>query len=192
MIAEALLFLVGTLLGLYATVLLLRFYLQIARAQARNPVSQFVNALTDPVVRPARRFIPGWAGLDLSTLVLAWFAEFLLLVVQQVIGSAFGLSSGMPVLAFVFVAAVSIVRMSVYILMGALILQAVLSWVAPQSPVMPVASALTRPFLRPFQRRVPLVGGVDLSPLVLIIVLQLVLMIPVRWLDSAVRFAFGG
>ena len=192
MIAQALLFLVGTIVSLFSTALLLRFFLQVARAPARNPISQFVNALTDPVVRPARRIVPGWAGLDLSTLVLAWIAEFVLLVLQQLIGSAFGMTTGMPVVAFLVLAAVSVLRMSVYIYIGALILQAVLSWVAPYSPVMPVVNGLTRPLLRPFQRWVPPIGGVDLSPLVLIIVLQLVLMIPVQWLESMARFALGG
>ncbi len=192
MIAQALLFLVGTIVSLFSTALLLRFFLQVARSPARNPISQFVNALTDPVVRPARRIVPGWAGLDLSTLVLAWIAEFLLLVLQQLIGSAFGMTAGMPVIAFLVLAAVSVLRMSVYIYMGALILQAVLSWVAPYSPVMPVVTSLTRPLLRPFQRWVPPIGGVDLSPLVLIIALQLVLMIPVHWLESMARFALGG
>ncbi len=192
MIAQALLFLVGTIVSLFSTALLLRFFLQVARAPARNPISQFVNALTDPVVRPARRIVPGWAGLDLSTLVLAWVAEFLLLVLQQLIGSAFGMTAGMPIVAFLVLGAISVLRMSVYIYMGALILQAVLSWVAPFSPVMPVVNSLTRPLLRPLQRRVPAIGGVDLSPLVLIIVLQLVLMIPVHWLESMARFALGG
>jgi YggT family protein len=191
-IAQALLFLVGTIVSLFSTALLLRFFLQVARAPARNPISQFVNALTDPVVRPARRIVPGWAGLDLSTLVLAWVAEFLLLVLQQLIGSAFGMTAGMPIVAFLVLGAISVLRMSVYIYMGALILQAVLSWVAPFSPVMPVVNSLTRPLLRPFQRWVPAIGGVDLSPLVLIIVLQLVLMIPVHWLESMARFALGG
>jgi YggT family protein len=191
-IAQALLFLVGTIVSLFSTALLLRFFLQVARAPARNPISQFVNALTDPVVRPARRIVPGWAGLDLSTLVLAWVAEFLLLVLQQLIGSAFGMTAGMPIVAFLVLGAISVLRMSVYIYMGALILQAVLSWVAPFSPVMPVVNSLTRPLLRPLQRRVPAIGGVDLSPLVLIIVLQLVLMIPVHWLESMARFALGG
>ncbi|MBI1394343.1 MAG: YggT family protein [Betaproteobacteria bacterium] len=189
MITEALTFLISTILGLFSFALLLRFYLQAARAPARNPVSQFVVALTDFIVRPARRYIPGWAGMDLSTLVLAWFTEFLLLLLVRLVqGGAFGV----PVVGFLLLAVVSIVRMSIYILMGALIIQAILSWIAPYSPVAPVANSVTRPFLRPFQRWVPPVGNVDLSPLVLLIVLQLILMVPVRWLEGAVRYFLGG
>lgn len=192
MLAEALVFLISTILGLFSLALLIRFYMQVARAPARNPISQFVNALTDPLVRPARRFIPGWAGLDLSTLVLAWFTEFVLLVLVRLVQGMATNGLSLPILAFVFVAAVSVLRTSIYILMGALILQAVLSWVAPYSPVAPIVNAVTRPFLRPFQRWVPPIGNVDLSPLVLIIALQLALMVPVRWLEGLVYYLFGG
>jgi YggT family protein len=191
-IAEALVFLVSTIVGLFSLALLLRFYLQLARAPARNPISHFVVALTDPIVRPARRIIPGWGGIDLSTLVLAWLSEFLLLVLVRVIEMAFLGAGSMPVVTFLVLAALSIVRMSVYLLIGALIVQAVLSWVAPHSPVAPLVNGLVRPFLRPFQRWNLNIGGVDLSPLVLIIVLQLILMIPVRWLEGMVRYVLGG
>ena len=191
MIVQALIFLVDTILGLYAAALLIRFYLQVARAPARNQISQFVGALTDPVVRPARRLVPGWGGLDLATLVLAWLTEFILLTVVRLIETLILPELPVPLLGFAVLAAINILRLSIYILMGALILQAVLSWVAPYSPVAPIVNGITRPFVRPIQKRMPLIGNVDLSPLVLIIVLQLVLMVPVNWLTAAVRAAFG-
>jgi YggT family protein len=186
--SNAIVFLLQTFLGLFSIALLLRFYLQLARAPARNPVSQFLAALTDFAVRPARRVIPGLWGVDLSTLVLAWLVEFLLLIaVLLVVGQAFGAETGLSVVGLVLLAAVSVVRSSLYILMGALIVQAVLSWVAPYSPIAPVVNALTRPILRPIQRRIPPVGAVDLSPLFAIVACQLALMLPVAWLDSVVR-----
>lgn len=188
MFSNAIVFLLQTFLGLFSIALLLRFYLQLARAPARNPVSQFLAALTDFAVRPARRVIPGLWGVDLSTLVLAWLVEFLLLIaVLLVVGQAFGAETGLSVVGLVLLAAVSVVRSSLYILMGALIVQAVLSWVAPYSPIAPVVNALTRPILRPIQRRIPPVGAVDLSPLFAIVACQLALMLPVAWLDSVVR-----
>jgi YggT family protein len=188
MFSQAIAFLLQTFLGLFSIALLLRFYLQLMRAPARNPVSQFLAALTDFAVRPARRVIPGLWGMDLSTLVLAWLVEFVLLVaVLLVIGHAFGAEIGLSVVGLLLLAGVNVLRASLYILMGALIVQAVLSWVAPQSPVAPVVNALARPLLRPLQRRIPLVGGVDLSPLFAIVALQLVLMLPVAWLESVVR-----
>jgi YggT family protein len=82
--------------------------------------------------------------------------------------------------------------MGLYVAMAAVILQAVLSWIAPFSPLAPVVDSLTRPMLRPIQRRVPTVGNVDLSPLVLLILLQLILMVPLQWLTSLVLGSLGG
>jgi len=186
--SNAIVFLLQTFLGLFSTALLLRFYLQLARAPARNPVSQFLAALTDFAVRPARRVIPGLWGVDLSTLVLAWLVELLLLLaVLFVVGQTFGAEVGLSVVGLVLLAAVNVIRASLYILMGALIVQAVLSWVAPYSPIAPVVNSLTRPILRPIQRRIPPVGAVDLSPLFAIVACQLALMLPVAWLDYLVR-----
>lgn len=188
MFSNAIVFLLQTFLGLFSIALLLRFYLQLARAPARNPVSQFLAALTDFAVRPARRVIPGLWGVDLSTLVLAWLVELLLLLaVLFVVGQTFGAEVGLSVVGLVLLAAVNVIRASLYILMGALIVQAVLSWVAPYSPIAPVVNSLTRPILRPIQRRIPPVGAVDLSPLFAIVACQLALMLPVAWLDSLVR-----
>lgn len=188
MFSNAIVFLLQTFLGLFSTALLLRFYLQLARAPARNPVSQFLAALTDFAVRPARRVIPGLWGVDLSTLVLAWLVELLLLLaVLFVVGQTFGAEVGLSVVGLVLLAAVNVIRASLYILMGALIVQAVLSWVAPYSPIAPVVNSLTRPILRPIQRRIPPVGAVDLSPLFAIVACQLALMLPVAWLDYLVR-----
>lgn len=189
MLLQALLFLLDTFLGLFVAALLVRFYLQVVRAPARNQISQFIAALTDWIVRPARRVIPGWAGLDLSTLVLAWLVQFILLILTHVLQSSMG---GLPVLALALLAVLAVVRTSLYILMGALIVQAVLSWVGPQSPIAPVVNALTRPFLRPIQKRVPPVGNVDLSPLLLLVALQLVVQLLLPWFGGALLGLLGG
>lgn len=190
MLTQAVLFLLDTFLGLFVAALLVRFYLQLVRAPARNQISHFIAALTDWIVRPARRVIPGWAGLDLSTLVLAWITQFLLLLVTRLVSTSFG--GELPVLGLAVYAVIALVRTSLYILMGALIVQAVLSWVGPQSPVAPVVNALTRPFLRPIQRRLPLVGNVDLSPLLLLVALQLVVQMLLPWFGGALLGLFGG
>ena len=188
MFSNAIVFLLQTFLGLFSIALLLRFYLQLVRAPARNQVSQFLAALTDFAVRPARRVIPGLWGIDLSTLVLAWLVELLLLVaVLFVVGQTLGAEVGLSVIGLILLAGVNVLRASLYILMGALIVQAVLSWVAPHIPIAPVVNTLTRPLLRPIQRRIPPVGAVDLSPLFAIVACQLALMLPLAWLDSLVR-----
>lgn len=186
-LSQAAIFLAETLFGLFSLALLLRFYLQWVRAPYRNPVSQFLCGLTDFVVLPARRVVPGLWGMDLATLVLAWLCEVLLLVVVLALrGLDAGAATGAVLVAILLLAAVKIVKMSIYILMVAVIVQAILSWVNPYSPIGPLLNSLTQPFLRPLQRRVPMVANVDLSPLVLIIVLQLILMVPIAWLEMNV------
>ncbi len=184
MLTQAAMFLAETVIGLFALALLLRFYLQLVRAPYRNPVSQFLCALTDFIVIPARRVIPGLWGMDLATFVLAWFTEVVLLFVLIALrGGELRTTAASLVVGACLLAAIKIIKMSIYILMVAVIIQAILSWVNPYSPVMPLINSLTLPFLRPLQKRVPTVANVDLSPLVLIIVLQLALMVPVAWLE---------
>jgi|SRR6476620_8714556 YggT family protein len=184
MIQNALIFLIETLAGLFTVALLVRFYMQWARAPQRNPVADFVNALTNFAVLPARRFIPGLWGLDLATLLVAWLVQFLeLLLVLMLGGYPLYADPGQALAAIALLAIVRLLRLGLYILMVALIVQAVLSWVNPYSSVAAVANVLTRPFLRPVQRVVPQIANVDLSPLVLIIICQLILMLPIAYLE---------
>lgn len=185
MLGNALIFIAQVAFGLLTLTLLLRFYLQWVRAPYRNPLADFINALTDFMVRPARRFIPGLWGLDLPTLLLAWVLQVLeLLVVLQVRGYRFGAEVGLAAIGIASLAAIAIVKMLIYIVMVATLLQALLSWINPGSPVAPLLDAMTRPLLRLFRRRIPPVGNVDLSPLLLIVVCQLLLILPLAWLES--------
>jgi YggT family protein len=186
MLGDALIFIAQVAFGLLTLTLLLRFYLQWVRAPYRNPLADFVNALTDFMVRPARRVLPGLWGIDLPTLVLAWLMQLLeWLVVLQVRGFRFGAEIGIALIGIAAVAAISVMKMLVYIVLFATLLQAVLSWVNPGSPVAPLLDAMTRPFLRMFRRRIPPIGNVDLSPLFLMVACQLLLMLPIAWLESA-------
>lgn len=185
MLGNALIFIAQMAFGLLTLALLLRFYMQWVRAPYRNPLADFVNALTDFMVRPARRVVPGLWGLDLPTLLLAWIMQLVeLLVVLQVRGYRFGAEVGLAGIGVAALAATAVLKMLVYIVLVATLLQAVLSWVNPGSPVAPLLDAMTRPFLRPFRRRIPPVGNVDLSPLVLLVACQLLLMLPVAWLET--------
>jgi YggT family protein len=187
LLSAALIYLVNTVFGLFIVALLLRFYLQWVRAPFRNPLSEFLQALTDFIVRPARRLIPGLWGLDLATFALAWFAQFLeILVVLQIRGVSPGPDAGMIVAAAALMALVMLAKIGLYIVMVAVIAQVLLSWVGPYSPMMPLLNSMTRPFLRVFQRRIPPIGNVDLSPLFLLVAVQLLLMVPIVYLESAV------
>ena len=187
MVAGALIFLVNTVFDLFTVALLLRFFMQWARAPLRNPLSDFLNALTDWMVRPARRFIPGLWGLDLATFVLAWIAQLIeLAIVLEIKGYQLGPQAGLAFAALVLMAAVVLLKFLIYIVMVVVIVQAVLTWVNPYSPVMPLLNSLSRPFLRVFRRYIPPVSNVDLSPLFVVIVCQLLLMVPIALLEGSI------
>lgn len=165
-------FLVDTLFTFFVFLLLLRFHFQWLRVPFRNQVGEFVLVTTSWMVMPARRVIPGLVGLDLATLLLAWALQGLGLWIQAEIR---GVDPGLAALALVSL--VDLVRYSLYILVAAVIIQVVFSWMNPHTPVAPVLGALTRPFLRPLRRFVPTVGNFDLTPLVLVVIAQVVLIV---------------
>jgi YggT family protein len=177
MLAQITLFILDTVCGFLSLVLLVRFALQWARAPFRNPMGQFIVAVTDWMVRPVRRLVPGLFGLDMASLLLAWLWQ----VIYQ--GIALGLSGVLfavtpaPVLVVAMLAALEVVKISLYLVMGAVLVSAVFSWVNPYAPLAEVFNTLTRPLLRPFRRFIPPVGGVDLSPLALLLVLQIALFV---------------
>jgi YggT family protein len=182
---QAVVFLLETFVGLFVLALLLRFFLQVVRAPFRNPLSQFVAALTDFLVRPARRVIPGLWGYDLSSLVLAWLVQMVLIAsVLLVQGSGFTAPIGVSLIAVLGLAGVNLLKTLIYIVLVATIIQAVLSWVNPYSPIAPLLNAMTRPFLGVFRRRIPLIGGIDLSPLFVLVICQLLLMWPIASLQA--------
>lgn len=177
MLAQIFLFVLDTVCGLLTLALLLRFAMQWARAPFRNPLGQFIVAVTDWMVRPLRRVIPGLFGLDMASLLLAWLWQ----VGYQ--GIALGLSgvllavSFAPALVVALLALLEVAKISLYLAIGAVLVAAVFSWVNPHAPLADVFNILTRPLLRPFRRVIPPVGGVDLSPLALLLLLQIALFV---------------
>ena len=190
MVTQALIFVIETIINLFVLAVLTRFYAQALRAPFRanagNPIVDFVVALTDFAVKPMRKMVPGLLGMDFASLLVAWFAEMVLLLVKTaiVLPAAFTHAGLWPTVALL--AMVSLLKLSIYLLIGVVIVQAILSWTSPYHPLRPFFDALVRPFLSPFQRFLPLIGGVDLSPFVLLIVLQVVLMVPVAYLEKSV------
>ncbi|MFA7242003.1 MAG: YggT family protein [Sulfuricellaceae bacterium] len=183
MLAQAAQFLLDTLLGLYIYVVLLRFYLQLFRAPFNNPVSQFVATLTNFAVKPLRRVIPGLWGMDMASLLLAWIVEFVLVLALFWLSGVATLGGNwLP--AAVFLAMVRLLKASIYLLIGAVFIQALLSWVSPYNAATPLLNCLTRPFLHPIQRLIPPISGIDLSPLALFILCELALMLPVALLEG--------
>jgi YggT family protein len=181
-VSQAIAFVLDALFHLFILAVLVRFWMQALRAPARNPIAHFTIALTDWAVRPLRRVVPGAFNLDWASVIVALAAEFVLQVLLLLIAGGNLTGEVLPVL--LFLAFVKLIRLSIYVFMGAIIVQAVLSWVSPHHPMAPFFLALTRPFTRPFQRAIPPLGGVDITPVLVLIAFQLVLMLPVTWLEG--------
>jgi len=184
MMDQALRFLLDTGFGLLTYSFLLRFMMQWLRAPFRNPVGQALTALTDWAVKPLRRVLPGFKGQDTSTLVLAWCAQFVWLLATSVVVRRMA-PDGTVVLALALYAVIELFKAAVWIVIITVVIQAVMSWFSPDGPLAGFLNAMTFRFLAPIRRFVPLLGGtLDLSPLILIVLLQLVLMLPVPWLET--------
>ena len=183
MLTQALAFVIETIFNIFILTALVRFWMQVLRAPARNPLAQFTMALTDFAVKPMRRLLPGFFKLDVASLAVAWIAEVILLAIVSLLQGV-EIVNGTALSVILFLALVKLLRLTVYIIMGAVFLQAILSWVNPYHPVAPFFEAMTRPFLKPFQRAIPPIGGVDITPVLVLIACQLVLMLPVAWLEG--------
>jgi len=165
-------YLVDTVFAFFVLLLLARFHFQWLRVPFRNPVGEFVLATTSWIVMPVRRVIPGLAGLDLATLLLAFALQCLAIWIKAAIVGV------EPALAAVLgIAALDLLRYSLYILVFAILVQVLFSWINPYAPMAPVFNAMTAPFLRPLRRFIPPLGGVDLTPLALLIVIQIILIV---------------
>jgi YggT family protein len=189
---QAIKYLLDVVFGLFTYALLLRFSMQWLRAPFRNPLGQAVIALTDWIVKPLRRILPGWKGVDWASLLATFLFQFLWLLAYRLVFGGFAmLGAAIPFLLAVTL--VALVKAALWLLIAVLILQAILSWVAPDGPLAGVLNALTFPFLRPIRKVLPPVGGVlDLSPLIVIVVVQLVQMTVVPYLEAALTGLFLG
>lgn len=164
-------FLVTTLFDLFAFVVLLRFLMQMTRADYYNPISQFVVKITNPLLIPLRRFIPGIGGQDIAALFLC----FLVLLVKFLLlkGINYGDVSAGGWSGTFWLALVGLISLAFDVMIYSIIAMVILSWVAPGHPVADLLRTVTSPVMRPIQRFVPPISGMDLSPLVALIALQL-------------------
>jgi YggT family protein len=186
MLAQIASLIIDTLGMLFVYLLLLRFHMQWLRAPFRNPVGQFIAALTNWAVLPVRRVIPGVLGLDAATLLLAWLAQALVMaLLLSLKGYDFGGAPGIAFGVLAVMSALELLAASIKLLIGAAIVQAILSFISPYSVLMPVLDALTRRFYAPFRRFIPPLGGIDLSPLFLVLAAQILLIV----LESVKRLA---
>ncbi len=158
----------------FTLALLTRFAMQWARVPFRNPVGQFVITVTDWIVRPARRVIPTAWGHDLPSLLLAWLFQAVYLGVIYSLSGFFSAAPG-HVAVMALVAVINTATIACHFAIGVVIVSALLSWINPHAPIAPLVNAVAGPLLRPFQRIIPLVGGIDLSPIALFFAAQLIM-----------------
>ena len=178
MLTQALLFLLDSVGGFIGGVLVLRFLMQVFRVSFSNPLGALVVQLSNWIVAPLRRVLPGFMGFDLASLLPAYAVQVLLLLARVALLGGMHIGIGAPEMLAAFIAGQAVLatlRLGVYLMIGALVLQAVLSWINPYSPFSQPVHQFTRPLLAPLQRIIPPLGMIDLSPLVAILLLQLIL-----------------
>ncbi|WP_153101185.1 YggT family protein [Paraburkholderia hayleyella] len=170
-------FLLNTVFTLFGAALLLRAWLQVVRMPPYNPVTSTVLQVTNWLVLPLRRAIPGTRGIDWATIVAALLTAFIYgLAMVAVTGmDPFGQLPMLLIIAFL-----TVIRWALNLVIWLTILMALLSWLNPRSPAMPILYQLTAPLLNPLRRVLPQLGGIDLSPIVLFVIVQVLLMVVAR------------
>lgn len=161
-------FLIRTIFGFYILAVMLRFLLQCARADFYNPLVQFLVRITNPLLLPLRRIIPGYRGLDMSAVLLAFVLQLLeVLLIAMLFGRSIGIGD------LLFSTVIELLKLLINIYLWGVVIQALLSWLNPDPyhPAARVLAQLTAPILRPARRLLPPISGVDLSPMLVVIAL---------------------
>ncbi|WP_426151629.1 YggT family protein [Pseudomonas sp. DC3000-4b1] len=174
----ALIYVLQTLGSLYLLIVLLRFVLQLVRADFYNPLSQFAVRATQPLLRPLRRIIPSLFGLDMSSLILAIVIQMAIMALTLLL--AYG-TTGNPVQLLIW-AIIGVTALFLNIFFFAMIISVILSWVAPAShnPGAELVNQICEPVLAPFRRILPNLGGLDISPILAFMVLKLLDMLVIN------------
>ena len=174
----AAIYVLQTLGSLYLLIVLLRFVLQLVRANFYNPLCQFTVKATQPLLKPLRRVIPSVFGLDMSSLVLALILQVLLMAVTMLL--AYG-TTGAPLQLLIW-AIIGVTALFLKIFFFALIISVILSWVAPGShnPGAELVNQICEPVLAPFRKILPSLGGLDISPILAFMVLKLLDMLVIN------------
>ena len=189
-------FIITTLFDLYILLVLLRFMLQLLRADFYNPVSQFIVKLTSPPLKLLRRFIPSLAGQDTAAILLCLtviYLKFLILLLLDIsavhIGNSAAILANASFISLFIYSVADLVALTLSVFLIAIIIQVVISWVSPgqYNPVIGLVNTIARPALRPVQKLIPSFGGFDLSPMFAIIMLMVAKMLiipPILYLAS--------
>ncbi|MEG0968386.1 MAG: YggT family protein [Pseudomonas sp.] len=174
----AAIYILQTLGSLYLLIIMLRFILQLVRADFYNPLSQFAVRATQPLLKPMRRIVPSLFGLDMSSLLLAIIVQVLIMGLTLLL--AYG-TTGNPLQLLVW-SMIGVTALFLKIFFFALIISVILSWVAPGShnPGAELINQICDPFLAPFRRLLPNLGGLDISPILAFMALKLIDMLVIN------------
>jgi YggT family protein len=170
-------FLLNTVFTLFGAALLLRAWLQVVRLPPYNPVSNAVLHATNWIVLPLRRIVPSTRSIDWASILAALIAAVVYVMLMVAVTGMDPLSMWPTLL---IVALLTVIKWALNLIIWLTILMALLSWLNPRSPAMPILYQLTAPFLNPLRRVVPQLGGIDLSPILLFVIVQVLLMIVTR------------
>ena len=175
---NAAIYILQTLGSLYLLIVLLRFILQMVRADFYNPLSQFTVKATRPLLNPLRKVIPGFGGLDLASLSLAILVQLVLMALTLML-LGYGVENPVQLLIW---SIIGITALFIKVFFFALIISVILSWVAPgtHNPAAELINQICEPLLTPIRRFMPNLGGLDLSPIVAFLLLNLIDMLVVR------------
>lgn len=179
---NALLFLINSLFGLYLAVLILRISLQLVRADFYNPLAQFIWQVTQPLLQFPARYIPRWRNLDITALLFLWLLAIINIWLDIAI---LGWGSRVNAAHFVVWPVFKLIILALNLFSFCILAQAILSWVGPgaHGPASSLLWSINEPFLRPVRRYIPPLGGLDISPLIVILGLQvLARLIPLHYL----------
>ena len=178
-LSTAAVYVIQTLGSFYLLIVLLRFVLQLVRADFYNPLSQFIVRATSPLLMPLRRIIPGFGGIDLASLVLAILVQLVLMIITLAL---LGVGFGGNLLQLLVWSLIGVTALFLKIFFFALIVSVILSWVAPGShnPAAHLVHQICEPLLSPIRRFLPNLGGLDISPIFAFIALILLDMLVIN------------
>ncbi len=180
---QAGLYLVQVIFGFYILLVLLRLLFQMVRADFYNPFAQFIVTLTQPPLKTLRRFIPGFFGIDFATVAL-----LIALQILEVSLIAWLQGIAPSLIGVIVIASAELLQLTVWVYIVSVLVRVILSWVNPygtRHPVVDLLYSLTEPMLAPARRLIPPFGGLDLSPIAVLVLLQLTLILIVRPLNDA-------
>ena len=160
---------VHTVAIIFATILLLRFWTQAVRVRPPSSIGAFMYQLSDWMVKPLRRVLPGFGGYDWACLAGAFLVALLTVALTLWMAASFSVEF------LLVLAVVRLIEWMLYGFMGLIIIEVIFSWVNPHAPLAPFIQALTDPLMRPLRRIIPTVGNIDLSPLVAFLLLRIAL-----------------